>query len=69
MFIVTEYAALMHQLQKVLCFRRLRICREASLTNCVDPDQTAPASSLIWGPHCLPLALTNKHTFLLAFYG
>ena len=31
---------------KVVCFCRLQKCFEASLTNSVDPDQTAPVGAV-----------------------
>ena len=31
---------------KVVCFRRLQKCFEASLTNSVDPDQTATVGAV-----------------------
>ena len=48
---------------------RLQKCFEVSLLNSVCPDQTAPASSLIWGPDCLPLYLWSpiNRPFVLAF--
>ena len=56
---------------KVICFCHLLKCFEASLTNSVDPDQTAPVRS---GSTLFAsiLSLTNKKTFsdadiLLAF--
>ena len=40
------------QSQQVVCLRHLHKCFESSMTNNVDPDQSAPVSILIWGPHC-----------------
>ena len=48
------------QSQQVICFCRLHKSVETSLTNSVDPDQTAPGSCLIWGLNCLPLYLRNS---------
>ena len=48
--------------------RLVEMFLKAYLTNSVDPDQTAPASCPIWGPHCSPLYIltfTNMQAFVL----
>ena len=37
------------QSQQVVCFSRLLKCQEVSITNSVDPDQTAPISAVSSG--------------------
>ena len=45
----------------------IKIVCKRFLTNSIDPDQTVPASSVIWGPNCLPLTFSNKQTFCCRF--
>ena len=54
-FINTESA----NQNKSSAFCRLHKCFQTFLKKSVDPDQTAPASSLIWGLHRLHLHLRN----------